>query len=102
MRGQRGNRAYQFHPGGQYPTSVRAAEVWREVITKERSSLYASPARCEEIERMQPESDACGLALFYRPGTVTGTVKERSGKSHPIEEEPETVVPVWRKTFSFP
>ncbi len=87
--------------GRQFLPTARAVDLWREVVAPERLEYYATPERCREIEARQPESESRGRALFYRPGTVTGTVKERTGKSHPIEEEPEIVVPDWRKTFEF-
>lgn len=71
--------------------------IWREVMAEERASLYASPERCVEIERMQPETESQGRALFYRPGNVTGT--RRKAKSHRVEEEKP--IPGWRKTFEF-
>ncbi len=64
----------------------------------ERAALYATPERVAQIECTQPESESWGRSLFFRPGTVTGTVKQRS---RPEEEEPGVVVPAWRKTFEF-
>jgi hypothetical protein len=101
MRGQRGSRAYRYRPGGQSHTGVRAAKIWREIVQKERAQLYCTPERVAEIERRQPEALERGRALFYRPGTVTGTVKQCTGESPVLEEEREVVVPAWRKTFEF-
>ena len=72
-------------------------EVYKKIMAAERAALYATPERVAEIERRQPEALESGRALFYRPGTVTGKVKGR----RPVEEEPEIMVPAWRKTFEF-
>ena len=97
MRGQ-GKKHPHIRKGEAFVLSGHAAVVYRSVMEAERKALYCTPERVAEIERRQPEALERGRALFFRPGTVTGTIKERS---RPEEEEPGVVVPAWRKTFEF-
>ena len=83
--------------------SFAATKIWREIVAEERALLYATPERVRQIEERQPESQSWGRPLLYFPeaGGRRSTGARRKSKSHPVEEEPEVVVPPWRKTFEF-
>ncbi len=86
--------------GRQFPPTGCAAVIYKKVMEAERAALYCTPERVAEIERRQPEALESGRALFYRPGTVTGTVKG-TRRGSPVVEEVET--PSWRKKpYSYP
>lgn len=83
--------------GERFVLDDKAADVWQEVTALERASLFATPRRCAEIERRQPEALEWGRSLIHWPDTSP----RRKAKTRPIEEEEPEIVPEWRKTFSF-
>jgi hypothetical protein len=81
-----------------------APKVYREIMAAERAALYASPERCAEIERRQPESESYGRSVLYYPDAgarrSTRTRCDSRPKKHsPVEQTVEQ--PQWRKTFEF-
>jgi hypothetical protein len=80
--------------------SGKGADDWREVVAAERASLFATPKRCAEIERRQPEALERGRPLFYVPDASA-----RRSRRHHVEEEiapsPQNGRAIWRKTFEF-
>jgi len=90
----------RINRGEQFVLSGKTADLWQEIVAAERASLFATPRRCAEIERRQPEALERGRPLFYVPDTSA----RRTQHHHRVEKaepSPQNGRPIWRKTFSF-
>lgn len=85
-----------FRPGEQYVLTSKAADALQAVVAAERAALYATPERCAQVERRQPEALEYGRPLFYVPDMSA----RRSKRDHVEEARPEPM-PAWRQTFEF-
>lgn len=98
MKTRRGRKRSRIGYGEQFVLSGKGADTMQEVVAAERASLFASPRRCIEIERRQPEALERGRPLFYMPDEGA-----RRSRRHHAEEEPspQNGRAIWRKTFEF-
>ena len=97
MKTRRG-KGPRINRGELFVLSGKGADTMQEVVAAERAALFASPRRCAEIERRQPEALERGRPLFYVPD-ASARRSERNHVEEEIESSPQNEP--WRKTFEF-